>query len=80
MGKVKVVLNRNGVRELLKSSEMKSVLADYASRSMSRLKSGYESDTFDGRNRANAMIWAESFEAKRDNSKNNSILKSLRGG
>ena len=76
---VKFVLNRAGVRELLLSDEMENVVSTYASNALGRLGTGYEADTHKGKNRVNAQITAVTFEAKRDNSKNNSILKSLRG-
>ena len=77
--KVKFELNRSGVRELLRSDEMMGVCKDYATRSVNVLGSGYELSTHVGRNRVNAQVAAKTFEARRDNAKNNSILKSLRG-
>lgn len=78
--KVKVVLNRSGVRQLLLSSEMEGIVSGLARQALGRLGSGYEQDTYKGRNRVNAMIVAKTYKAKRDNSKNNSLLKALRGG
>lgn len=79
MAKVKFQLNRNGVRELLKSSEMQSICLDYANSALGRLGPGYEVSSHSGRNRVNAEVKAETFAAKRDNLKNNSILKAVKG-
>ena len=77
--KMKFQLNEAGVRELLKSPEMMAVCQEYAQNALSRLGDGYEMTTYTGKNRVNASIKAESPRAKRENSHNNTILKSLRG-
>ena len=79
MAKVKFELNRSGVRELLKSKEMMDICSEYAQSALSRLGDGYEMSTHTGTNRVNAEVKAESFAAKRDNLKNNSILKAVFG-
>lgn len=77
--KNKFVLNSAGVRALLRSDEMQEVLAERARAVQQRCGPGYESDTYVGKNRANAMVWAETHRAKRDNAKNNTLLKGVRG-
>ena len=72
-------LNREGVRELLRSDEMMQVCSEYASAAVSRLGAGYEMDTRRGKNRVNAQVTAETFAARHENAKSNSILKALRG-
>ena len=79
MAKVKFELNRSGVRELLKSKEMMDICSEYAQSALGRLGDGYEMSTHTGANRVNAEVKAESFAAKRDNLKNNSILKAVFG-
>ncbi len=76
---VKFELNRSGVRDLLRSDEMMNVCKSYATKSVNALGAGYEVSTHVGRNRVNAQVAAKTFEARKDNAKNNSILKSLRG-
>ena len=71
-------LNRKGVRELMQSAEMQSVLRDKASQIQARCGDGYESDVMVGKNRANAMVRAATSKAKRDNMDNNTILKAVR--
>jgi len=72
-------LNSDGVRQLLKSDEMQGLLADKAAAIQQRCGNGYEHDVTVGQNRANAMIWANTYQAKSDNRKNNTILKALGG-
>lgn len=78
MSKLKFVLNKAGVRQLLKSEEMKSILTEKATGIRNRCGDGYEQDIYVGRNRANARVWAETFKAKHSNSKNNTILKAVK--
>lgn len=77
--KFKFELNREGVRELMRSPEMMDICKGYADSARSRLGAGYEVTTRTGKSRVNAEVAATTFKAKRDNSKNNTILKSLRG-
>lgn len=79
MSKNKFKLNRAGVRELMKSSEMQTVIREKASGIKSRCGNGYSQDVYIGKNRANAMVWAETSEALSDNAENNTILKAVRG-
>lgn len=77
--KVKFVLNRSGVRELLRSSEMMGVCSKYANQALSSLGGGYEVNTYVGKNRVNAEVAAVSASARRENMENNTILKAIRG-
>lgn len=79
MAKVKFELNREGVRELLRSKEMMDVCSEYAQSALGRLGDGYEMSTHTGANRVNAEVSAESFAAKRENLKSNTILKAVFG-
>ena len=76
--KTKFVLNRIGVRELMQSTEMQMVLNERASQAVQRLGAGYASDSYVGKTRANAMVYADSFDAKLENLRNNSILKAVK--
>lgn len=78
MASVRITLNRSGVRELLRSEEMKTICEDHAIAALSRLGPGYEVTTITGKKRVNAEIKAVSYKAKKDNMENNSILKALR--
>lgn len=78
MSKFKFELNRSGVRDLMQSDEMQSILKDKANNALNSLGQGYKTDSYVGKNRANAMVYADTYQAKRDNLKNNSILKAVR--
>lgn len=76
--KVKVKLNRAGVRNLLKSEEMMQICKDHAYATQAALGAGYEVTYRSGKNRANAEVAAVSRKARKENSKDNIILKVLR--
>lgn len=76
--KVKFELDREGVRELLKSQEAKDMCLDIANAALTRLNSGYSVSCHTGRNRVNASVHADTAQARQDNLKNNTILKAVR--
>lgn len=78
MSSSKFKLNRNGIASLMKSPEMQNILTTHATSIRSRCGDGYEQDIFVGKNRANAMVSAKTYKAKRDNLKNNTLLKAVR--
>lgn len=71
-------LDSDGVRELLQSPEMVSVISDMTAIVAGNAGDGYEYDT-QVHNRVVGRVWAESKEAKRDNEDNNTLLRSLHG-
>lgn len=73
----KFELNRAGVRELMRSSETAGVCKDYAESARSRLGEGYEVSVMTGKNRVNAEVAAVSYNARKENLANNTILKAL---
>lgn len=75
MSKVSFELNRAGVRELMKSTEAMAVCKEYASAIRNRAGDGYEVDTYVGKTRANASVYAATYKARRDNYENNTLLK-----
>lgn len=79
MSKVKFELDRNGVRDLLRSSEALAVCKGYADSALARAGEGYEVTTYVGINRVNASVHAETYEARKDNYDNNTLLKALGG-
>lgn len=78
MSKMEFKLNRKGIADLMKSEEMQAVLKDYATGIRYRCGEGYEQDMYVGKNRANAMVSANTYQAKADNLKNNTILKAVK--
>lgn len=78
MAKLKVVLNRAGVRELMQSPEMQAILKEHADATAAALGEGYEVTTRVGKNRANAEVAAVTYQTRKDQLENNTILKALR--
>ena len=78
MDDVKIELNREGVRALLRSPEMLAVCKSHADAARARLGAGYTVTTRTGKNRVNARIAAETSDARRENAKENTILKALK--
>lgn len=74
----KIILNREGIKELLKSSEFEKICEDMAHDIADRAGDGYEVSTYQGKNRVNASVKAETPRAYYDNLKNNTLLKALR--
>ena len=78
MSKVRLTLNRSGVRELMRSQAMMNICAKYAYSAQSRLGDGYEVSCHTGKNRVNAEIAAVTREAIQENQRSDSILKALK--
>lgn len=76
---VRVELNHDGVRELLRSPEMMAVCESHAKRAVSKLGAGYEVSTHTGKGRVNASVAAVSPEARRENSESNTVIKAVMG-
>lgn len=70
---VKVVLNREGVRQLLLSDEMMTACMDAASSVQGNYGKDTSLDGYRGRNRVNVSVIADYGEA----SKNNELLKAV---
>ena len=79
MGKFRFELNSEGVKELLRGNDMQAICREYADNAVSSLGDGYEATTHVGRTRCNASVIATTYEARRENAKNNSILKAVGG-
>lgn len=79
MAKVKFELNREGVRELLRSKEMMDVCQEYANNALGKLGDGYEVTTHTGTNRVNAQVAAVTYAAQKENLSDNTIIKAVFG-
>lgn len=55
-----------------------AVCSKYANDALQSLGPGYSVNTYTGRNRVNAEITADTYEARKENLESNSILKALR--
>lgn len=78
MSKFRFELNREGVRELLRGAEMRSVIAAEASSIAGRAGEGYASDVKIASTRVYANVYPASKEAASDNYKNNTLEKVIR--
>lgn len=78
MSNMKFKLNRKGVSDLMKSEEMQAMLRERATNIRNRCGDGYEQDVYVGSTRANAMVRAATYQAKKDNLDNNTLLKEVR--
>lgn len=78
MDKFKIVLNREGVRALLKSEEMMACIQELADDITNRLGDGYITSAYTGRNRVNVSVGTNTKEAYQDNLENNTILKAVK--
>lgn len=76
---VKIELNSDGVKELLKSDAIRTELERRANEALSRLGAGYSTNTHMGPNRVNVEVTADTYQAKQENAQNNTILKAVEG-
>lgn len=74
----KVILNKQGVEELLKSAEMQKLLQEQADEIVSRCNGNYETNTYVGKTRANASIITHDSATYHRNLKDNELLRALR--
>lgn len=72
----KFELNREGVRELLRSPEMEAVLVAWAGKVAARAGEGYDVHT--GPRRLNVSVRTETEEAAADNLEHNTLEKAVR--
>lgn len=77
MDKVKIELNSSGIRQLLKSEEMGQMLKQQAEQVRARCGSGYSTDLYQASSRVIAGVFAETAEAAKQNSRENTLLKAI---
>lgn len=77
MSNYKFELNREGVKQLMQSAEMKAVLDETAHHIAERAEGDYKVDTRIGRTRANAQVSCASVATYYDNLKHNNLLKAM---
>lgn len=77
MDKVKIELNSSGIRQLLKSEEMGQMLKQQAEQVRAWCGSGYSTDLYQASSRVIAGVFAETAEAAKQNSRENTLLKAL---
>lgn len=78
--RIRFKLNLAGLNEIMKSGEMQNVLNSAAEQIAGAAGDGYEAETAHPISFvAIASVRAASFKARRDNNKNNTLLKSAGG-
>lgn len=80
MSKVRFVLNKDGVSELMKGSEMQTILKQAGSQKASQAGPGYDSEVHVFKKRAVAHVFPGDEESARDNYENNTLVKVIGGG
>ena len=78
MAKIEIELDSAGVRALLQSPEIRVVCSDRIRAAQAMCGEGYETDTYVGKTRVNAMLRAATPQAMADNAKNHTIEKAIR--
>lgn len=79
MNDVRIVLNSKGIQELLKSPEITAAVEEVTKTIANNAGSGYGSNVQTGKRRAVGRVYTATAKAKRDNYKNNTLLKALHG-
>lgn len=77
MSKIRVELNSAGVRELLKSPEMQSIVGELAGEIAQRAGDGYASDVKMMGTRVIASAYTETRAAMKDTLENNTLLRAM---
>ena len=76
--KARIEVDREGVRQLLRSKEMESICVEHATRIKNNACIGYEVQTRHYTERCGAVVNAVTPEARKDNAENNTLLKAVR--
>lgn len=71
-------LNYKNVGRVLKSKEMLSICKEHANRIQSRAGEGYEAKARIKGTRCYSLVEAVTYEAKKDNAENNTLLKAVK--
>ena len=77
MSDIRVELNHDGIREFLRSAEVSELVSSYAEAAAEQLGEGYAADKSLQPTRQIASVYADTTAARRENLKNNSILKAV---
>lgn len=80
MAKAKIVWNLPAFRQLRLEPGVIADLGERADRIAADAGAGYEASTFEGRNRGRASVITGDWRARVDNSRNQTLLRSLDAG
>lgn len=73
----KLELNSEGIREMLRSEEMKQICKEHTDKAAEALGDGYESEGYTGKNRVNARLNAVTWKAFNGDKKDNRMIKAV---
>lgn len=79
MNSVKFELDIEGLREIMKSKEMQSILSENAGKVQITAGRDYGSKTYEGGYTAISVIYPENGAGMTDNAEHNTLLKALQG-
>lgn len=71
------VLNSKGVRDMLQSEAMQKLILNQVNNVQMRCGNGYGGNVIVGRNRTVGRVLAETEDALKENSKNNTLIKAV---
>lgn len=77
MSKVKIELDKAGMRELLRSQEIMETLREPAESVRAQLGDKFQTESYTGKGRVNISVYTTDPAAIRDNERNNTILKGM---
>lgn len=77
MAKYKVVINKQGIKDLMRSAEINNICSACADRVVSSAGEGFEKRLYVGDNRLSYTIVPTSIEASKKNLKHNILAKAL---
>lgn len=77
MSKFEIELNSTGIRDLLRSVEIRAELQRQAEKIRDKLGDKFQTDVYVGQGRANASVFTTDPEAIRENEQTNSMLKAM---
>lgn len=80
MARVRTVLNRRALRELLRSDEVVSNLRPRGERIAAAAGTGHQVQTYKGRNRARVTVRTETFRAMQREASRRSLTRAFNAG
>lgn len=76
--KIEIQLNEKNINaQLLRSPEIRAICEAHAREIQARCGAGYAVQTDIVKDRVSSLVYADTYEAKRDNLKNNTLLKAV---
>lgn len=77
MARLKIKLNHRGVRAMLRSADVQRVVEDRAEKIARAAGPGMKHEATVGRDRAIAMVWTDTTEARRAEAKHRTLTRAI---